>query len=109
MGPKLALNILSGIPTDKFIEAVESENATVLSKIPGVGKKTANRLILELREKLPAAEEKRDRVYEDVLSALVNLGYKKSIASEALDRVYKKNGEDIETLLKETLKYLTNE
>lgn len=109
VGPKLALNILSGIPPDKFIEAIESENTGILSKIPGVGKKTANRLILELKEKLPSTTEKRDIVYEDVFSALINLGYKKGTAAEALERVYKNEGKSVETLLKETLKYLTNE
>jgi len=109
VGPKLALSILSGIPVEKFIEAIESENTEILGRIPGVGKKTANRLILELREKLPSAAEKKDSVYEDVLSALVNLGYKKNLAITALDRAYNKDEKDIETLLKETLKYLTNE
>ncbi|GBE00397.1 Holliday junction ATP-dependent DNA helicase RuvA [bacterium BMS3Abin07] len=109
IGPKLALNILSGIPAEKFIEAVESEDTALLSRIPGVGKKTANRLILELREKLPAATFKKDMIYDDVLSALLNLGYKKSAATEALDRVYNGNESNIETLIRETLKYLTNE
>lgn len=109
VGPKLALNILSGIPAEKFIEAIESENIAVLNRIPGVGKKTANRLILELREKLPTAMEKKDSVYNDVLSALINLGYKKMHAIEALDKVYGEGQDDIETVLKETLKYLTNE
>ncbi len=109
IGPKVALNILSGIPTDKFIEAVETENTSLLNRIPGVGKKTANRLILELKEKLPSTTEKKDVVYEDVLSALVNLGYKKTMAAEAMDKIYADGERDIETLLKETLKYLTNE
>jgi Holliday junction DNA helicase RuvA len=109
IGPKVALNILSGIPTDKFIEAVETENVALLNRIPGVGKKTASRLILELKEKLPSSTEKKDAVYEDVLSALVNLGYKKTQASAAIDKIYADGEKDIETLLKETLKYLTNE
>jgi Holliday junction DNA helicase RuvA len=109
IGPKLALNILSGMPVDKFAEAIETENTAVLSKIPGVGKKTANRLILELRDKLPSPEKKKDLVYEDVLSALVNLGYKKNYASHALDKVYKEGEKNIESLLREALKYLTNE
>lgn len=109
VGPKLALSILSGIPVDKFVEAIETENTDMLGRIPGVGKKTANRLILELREKLPASTEKKDTLYEDVLSALMNLGYKKNLAISALDKAYESGGKDIETLLKETLKYLTNE
>ena len=109
VGPKLAMSILSGIPSEQFLAAVESENTDILSKIPGVGKKTANRLILELREKLPASFEKKDTVYEDVLSALVNFGYKKNIAIDAIDKVYSDGEKDIETLLKEALQYLTNE
>ncbi|UCG77303.1 MAG: Holliday junction branch migration protein RuvA [Nitrospirota bacterium] len=109
VGPKLALSILSGIPADKFIEAVESENTSVLNSIPGVGKKTANRLILELKEKLPTSMEHKDPVYDDVLSALLNLGYRKNIATAAIDKVYSNDQRDIETLLKESLKYLTNE
>ncbi len=109
IGPKVALSILSGIPTDKFIEAVETENTSLLNRIPGVGKKTANRLILELKEKLPSSTGKKDAVYEDVLSALVNLGYKKTVVAEAMDKIYSDGERDIETLLKETLKYLTNE
>jgi len=109
VGPKLALNILSGIPAEKFIAAVEAEDAAMLSRIPGVGRKTANRLILELREKLPRTADRKDTVYEDVLSALVNLGYRKNLARQALDRVYGEDGGNIETLLREALKYLTNE
>ncbi|MGE5893113.1 MAG: Holliday junction branch migration protein RuvA [bacterium] len=109
IGPKLALNILSGLPVEGFLEAIETENTAVLSKIPGVGKKTANRLILELREKLPASPGRKDPVYEDVLSALINLGYKKNIAADALDKVYQQGEKNIESLLKESLKYLTNE
>lgn len=109
VGPKLALSILSGIPVDKFVEAIETENTEMLGRIPGVGKKTANRLVLELREKLPSAPEKKDSLYEDVLSALMNLGYRKNLAIAALDKVYGSEGQEIETLLKESLKYLTNE
>lgn len=109
VGPKLALNVLSGLPVEKFLAAIETENTAVLSKIPGVGKKTANRLILELREKLPSSSGKKDLVYEDVLSALINLGYKKNVAAEALDKVYQQSGKDIETLLRESLQYLTHE
>lgn len=107
IGPKMALNILSGISHDDFMHALEKEDVVLLCRIPGLGKKTAHRLILELREKLPRAEKSRDRLFEDTLSALVNLGYKKSEAIESLEMAYKKGYKDIETLLKESLKYLT--
>lgn len=109
VGPKVALNLLSGIPGPRLAEAIEAEDVSSLSRIPGVGRKTASRLILELRDKLPSSVPATDRIYDDVLSALVNLGYKKSIAGPALDRARKEGHTDIETLLKEALKYLTNE
>ena len=109
IGPKMALNILSGIPHNELLHAIETEDVELLCRIPGLGKKTTHRLILELKEKLPSTKEIFDKVFEDALSALVNLGYKKSIAREALDRAYKKGLKDIEGLLKESLKYLTGE
>lgn len=107
IGPKMALNILSGISHNDFLHAIEAEDTALLCRIPGLGKKTANRLILELREKLPQARGGRDRTFDDTLSALVNLGYKRAFAQEALEIVYKKGYTDIEILLKESLKYLT--
>lgn len=109
IGPKTALNLLSTIPPDKFFNAINSEDVDVLCKAPGLGKKTAHRIILELREKLPSIREKRDTVYEDTLSALVNLGYKKSVAQDVLEKVRKSGSDNIETLLRESLKYLTKE
>ena len=107
IGPKMALNILSGIPLKDFLHAMESEDVAMLCRIPGLGKKTAHRLILELREKLPAAGGVRDRAFEDTLSALMNLGYKKSEAQDSLEKAMKKGYTQIEDLLKESLKYLT--
>lgn len=107
IGPKMALNILSGISHNELIHAIVSEDVALLCRVPGLGKKTAHRLILELREKLPTALEPRDRIFEDTLSALINLGYKKAIAQEALEKAYKKGYNDIEGLLKEALRYLT--
>lgn len=107
IGPKMALNILSGISHDDFLRAIETEDVALLCRIPGLGKKTAHRLILELREKLPSSKEIKNRVFEDTLSALINLGYKKSVAQEYLEKAYKKGHKDIESLLKESLKYLT--
>jgi Holliday junction DNA helicase RuvA len=109
IGPKIALNILSTIAPDKFYGAVESEDTDFLCRVPGLGKKTAHRLILELRGKLPSIKEKADTVYNDTLSALVNLGYKKIVAQQALEKAYSSGHRDIESLLRESLKYLTVE
>ena len=106
IGPKVALNIISGISYNDFLHAVDTEDTAVLSMIPGLGKKTAHRIILELRGKLPREERARDRVFEDTLSALVNLGYRKTAALESLEKVRKEGYNDIESLLKESLKYL---
>lgn len=107
IGPKMALNILSGMSHDDFLNAIENEDIAMLCRIPGLGKKTAHRLILELREKLPSSTGIKDRLFEDTLSALVNLGYKRAVAQGVLERVHKQGFNDIETLLKETLKQLT--
>ncbi|MEW6739208.1 MAG: Holliday junction branch migration protein RuvA [Nitrospirota bacterium] len=109
IGPKVALNILSTIPPDNFHNAINSEDVDVLCRVPGLGKKTAHRLILELKGKLPSIKEKKDTIYDDTLSALVNLGYKKNIAQDALEKAYNNGYRDIESLLRESLKYLTKE
>jgi Holliday junction DNA helicase RuvA len=107
VGPKMALNVLSGIPYEDFLAAIRQEDVAMLCRVPGLGKKTAHRLILELRDKLPSPTAvKEDRVFDDVLSALVNLGYKRNTAQEYLDKTYKQGYRDIEGLLKETLKLL---
>jgi len=80
----------------------------MLCKIPGLGKKTAHRLILELKEKLPSVQQgPRDRVFEDTLSALINLGYRKAEAQECLDLALGKGHSGIEDLLREALRCLT--
>ncbi len=114
IGPKLALSLLSGITPKDFIGAVFTEDRTMLTRIPGVGKKMAERIILELRDKLvrldaaAAGELSKDRaspmdaLREDALSALVNLGYKKSTAKTVVDRVFE--GSTDVTSLEEALK-----
>lgn len=109
IGPKTALNLLSTIPPETFYNAINSEDVDVLCKVPGLGKKTAHRLILELREKLPSIKGQKDTLYDDALSALVNLGYKKNTAQEILEKVYNTGIRDIETLLRESLKYLNKD
>jgi Holliday junction DNA helicase RuvA len=121
IGPKLALNILSGIPAREFILAVTQSNLNRLVAIPGVGKKTAERMVLELRDKMLkidlggiATEGARDReggsaMKEDALSALVNLGYKSATANKAIDKVVAESsgGLSLDILLKEALKSLS--
>lgn len=106
IGPKMALNILSGFTARDFLKAIDSEDVALLCRVPGLGKKTAHRLILELREKL-VTKEVKDRVFDDTLSALINLGYKRSEATDALERAYKGGHNRVEDLLKEALRYLT--
>ena len=120
IGPKVAMNILSGISAHDLLRAISGGDVGKLVKIPGVGKKMAERLILELKEKFVkkmAADQVSDAgiqnradeiLREDVLSALVNLGYKNNIARDALDKVLRSSEEELEMdeLLKKTLKIL---
>jgi Holliday junction DNA helicase RuvA len=120
IGPKMSMNILSGISAQELLGAISGGNVGKLIRIPGVGKKMAERLILELKEKvvkkmmmeeLPQAGLQNrldDIIAEDVLSALVNLGYKNNIAKDALDRALRSSEEKMEMdkLLKKTLKFL---
>ena len=110
IGPKLAVTILSGMETDVLIGAIADANIVRLSTIPGVGKKTAERMALELKDKVaefaPAAASGGPRgVRQDVLSALENLGYRPRDAERALDKV-EDPAEEFEELLKQTLRML---
>jgi Holliday junction DNA helicase RuvA len=90
IGPKLAITILSGMATEQMVAAIRSGDVAQLTRIPGIGKKTAERMVLELRDKLAssstplAAAQARPPVEEDVLSALMNLGYRQVDAERAL-------------------------
>ena len=96
IGPKLAITILSGMAADEMVNSIRSNDLARLTKIPGIGRKTAERMVLELRDKLPPAGTDQVQVIpslsatqEDVLSALVNLGYQRSPAEKALSAVAK--------------------
>jgi Holliday junction DNA helicase RuvA len=96
IGPKLAITILSGMPAEEMSSAIRGNDLVRLTKIPGIGRKTAERMVLELRDKLPPAGTDQVHVVpslsatqEDVLSALVNLGYQKASAEKALGSVEK--------------------
>ena len=90
IGPKLAITILSGMAADDMARAIRSNDIARLTRIPGIGKKTAERMVLELRDKLPEAGSApvvaptHSAIEEDVLSALVNLGYQRTVAERAL-------------------------
>jgi holliday junction DNA helicase RuvA len=91
IGPKLAITILSGMAADEMVAAIRGNDVARLTRIPGIGKKTAERMVLELRDKLPPATQSAEptvptmnAVEEDVLSALMNLGYQRAIAEKAL-------------------------
>ncbi len=109
IGPKLALAILSGMPAQRFLEAVHNEDLSLLTAIPGLGRKTASRLILELRGKLLPGDSAQDPVAGDAISALVNLGYKRPASEKAVDNAMSAGASSIEDIVKESLKYLTND
>ena len=90
IGPKLAVTILSGMAADDLSRAIRGNDVARLTRIPGIGKKTAERMVLELRDKLPEVGSSApvlsvlSGTEEDVLSALVNLGYQRAAAEKAL-------------------------
>ncbi len=99
IGPKLAITVLSGISSDRLITAIRSADHATLTRIPGIGKKTAERVVLELKDKLDdlatsAASSSPSKpslgaTADDVLSALVNLGYPRPIAQKAVETAAK--------------------
>jgi len=100
VGPKVALNVLSGIEPVEFVRAVRTADVARLCRVPGIGKKTAERIALELKDRLPAqaqvaggapapAATPEDEMRTDVLSALVNLGYQRAQADKAVESAFK--------------------
>jgi Holliday junction DNA helicase RuvA len=119
IGPKLATNILSGIGPKDLLDAMVHGDAARMQSIPGVGRKIAERIALEVREKAmkireehqplttPLITRQDDQVYSDVLSALVNLGYSSKSAKEAVDRARAvAKDATLEKLIKEALRIL---
>jgi holliday junction DNA helicase RuvA len=119
IGPKLAMNILSGIGPEEFLQAVAGGDSLRLQSIPGVGRKTAERIVLELKEKAQraqgemrvqeiTAEPTADKgLVEDALSALVNLGYQPKVAKAAVEKAARKGkGQTLEELIREALRLL---
>jgi holliday junction DNA helicase RuvA len=118
IGPKLALTILSSVPFSEFIRAVSSSDHARLYAIPGIGKKTAGHIVLELKDKISQFSEyvahdkqalpKIDHL-EDAVSALISLGYKKGQAEDAIRKAHsKRTGLRVEELIREALIYLAN-
>jgi Holliday junction DNA helicase RuvA len=125
VGPKLALTILSGIEADDFVRCVHSDDSAALVKLPGVGKKTAERLIVEMRDRLhdwqpdegiskaslteaSTGVEASGALVADAESALVALGYKPQEASRAINAVYDKNAINSEELIRAALKKMVS-
>lgn len=114
IGPKLAITILSGMAADEMARAIRANDVARLTKIPGIGRKTAERMVLELRDKLPPAGAEAitqipslTAVQEDVLSALTNLGYQRPLAEKAVATV-SRNGKSgpFETMFRDALAVL---
>lgn len=117
VGPKLALTILSGMSVEELIPAIRQSNSTRLCLIPGVGKKTAERLVVELRDKLARTAPDQPTppvtgpasLQEDVVSALVNLGYPNALAVRAFQEVARETPAEggMEVLIKAALQVLS--
>ncbi|MDT8419995.1 MAG: Holliday junction branch migration protein RuvA [Desulfuromonadales bacterium] len=118
VGPKLATTVLSHIPTDELGQALVDGDVARLTAIPGIGKKSAERLVLELQDKaatlflnFPAPVKgsvpaRIDSSHQDAISALVNLGYKESLAKKALKGIELQPDTPLEEILKGALKIL---
>jgi holliday junction DNA helicase RuvA len=122
VGPKLAITMLSGMPAVELIQAITSNDLLRLTAMPGVGRKTAERVVLELRDKLAvlsAAEREAEHVSvdtalsglvvrDDTVAALMSLGYPKAMAERAVSDAIREEGErTIEAVLKRSLKRLS--
>jgi holliday junction DNA helicase RuvA len=117
IGPKLALAVLSGIEPADLIKAIRTQDVARLTAIPGIGKKTAERIGLELKDRLPAAvpgvadglpgAAPEDRLRGDLLSALVNLGYQRAPAEKAIGEVLQAaSSASFEDVLRQVLRRL---
>lgn len=124
IGPKSAIAMLSGMSADEIITAIRTNNLARLTSIPGLGKKTAERLVIELRDKMtklssPELEEQLasrasgaapsdDTLREDALSALTNLGYQRAAAEKAITHAMQEGGDlSVELLLRRALRTLS--
>lgn len=118
IGPKVGLAVLSGIEPGDLISAIERGDLARLTAIPGVGKKTSERIVLELKDRLPRVELAAagealapagapELLRDDLLSALINLGYHRPLAEKAVDAAIKRTPDgDFERTLKQALREL---
>ena len=123
IGPKLGITLLSGMSADEMITSIRNNNLAKLTLIPGVGRKTAERLVMELRDKVAslsaavdeelgaksdvAAAPTEDSMRSDALSALLNLGYQRNAAEKAVSASLGENGEvSVESILRSSLRKL---
>jgi Holliday junction DNA helicase RuvA len=124
IGPKLGITMLSGMNADEMIASIRANNLARLTSIPGVGKKTAERLVMELRDKITslsspatdgqvltetgqAAEQTADAIREDALSALLNFGYQRAAAEKAVTSAVQEGGDTtVEGILRRSLRHL---
>jgi Holliday junction DNA helicase RuvA len=116
IGPKLAVNILSGIPADELGRAIKEGDQLRLLSIPGVGKKLAERMIVELRDKFaafqsegsePVSSENGAQLLQDAVSALVNLGYRKAEVEKNLRDIIRAGTQSLEEVIKEVLRRMS--
>jgi Holliday junction DNA helicase RuvA len=124
IGPKSAVAMLSGMSADEIVMAIRTNNYARLTSIPGVGRKTAERLVIELRDKMAAlsspaleqelasgalgAAQSEDALREDTLAALIQLGFPKPAAEKAITSAIQEGGElSVETLLRRSLRQLS--
>jgi holliday junction DNA helicase RuvA len=113
VGPSLALKILSGMGIEELVPAIRKGDLAQLVRIPGVGRKTAERMVVELRDKLAAVDVRdtgkpttRSQLESDVASALVNLGYDERSVERAIEKARTSSDADFETLLRTSLQLL---
>ncbi|HEX7315862.1 MAG TPA: Holliday junction branch migration protein RuvA [Pyrinomonadaceae bacterium] len=124
IGPKSAVAMLSGMSADEIVTAIRQSNFARITSIPGVGRKTAERLVIELRDKMaalsspaleeqlaaggPTAAQSEDALREEVLSALLNLGFQKALADKAITRAVDEGGDiTVELILRRSLRTLS--
>jgi holliday junction DNA helicase RuvA len=114
VGPRMALGILSGMPTSSLLEAIAERDIARLVSMPGVGKKTAERLVVELQDRLhplraqPMEASRAERTFEaEAVSALVNLGYKRSEAEHAVRALGADAGDDLAEFIRVALRRLS--
>ena len=117
IGPKLGITILSGMSADEIVAAIRANNLVKITSIPGIGRKTAERMVIELRDKVTelsaegsaeqTAELPTDDVFDDALSALTNLGYQKAAAEKAVKQAATEGDEyTVQKLLRRSLQIL---